>query len=359
MDTRRSNRGAGPPPKNGRKDNKDEDLLLFRELHRREKDRAMNLLLPVSDEFEPNGIPGNYPLPTYKAGSGRNEFLTENDKNDYDWLKTPPATPLFPSLEMEANAGDYPMQREIPILQPLSRFAGAAGGREATNGTQKSPRNMLKTPPASASVTQKNSLSSSDRTNRSPSLFILNQKMAQELVLAKKTEAAPNASKRASASHRFGRFSCVTKSTGADLNSIRPSSINNKRGMSPLTRSTIPAQFPGFSNETPSNLRKDRPASTSRGRPSNNLKPSVTPQPPEPSAAQRRQSCSPSVTRGRKLEPKSGNVTGITAPSLQPHQRGTSQTRQGSQVLLGSRMVEKVLNARKAGKPAGPNAGFP
>ncbi|XP_030472308.2 uncharacterized protein LOC115690188 [Syzygium oleosum] len=359
MDTRRSSRGTGPPPRNGRRDNKDEDLLLFRELHRREKDRAVNLLLPVSDEFEPNGIPGNYPLPMYKTASGRNDFLVENDKNDYNWLKTPPATPLFPSLEMEANAGDYPMQREIPILQPLTRFAGIVGGREATNGTQKSPRNKPKTPPASASVTQKNSVSSADHTNRSPALFILNQKMTQELVLAKKTEAAPNASKPASASHRYGRFSSITKSTGADSSAIRPSSINNKRGVSPLTRSTIPAQFLGFSNETPSNLRKDRPTSTSRGRPSNNSKSSVTEQPPEPSATQRRQSRSPSVTRGRKLEPKSGNVTGNTAPSSQSRLRGTSQTRNGSQVLLGSSMVEKVLNARKAGKPAGRNTGFP
>ncbi|KAF8038401.1 hypothetical protein BT93_B1057 [Corymbia citriodora subsp. variegata] len=359
MDTRRSNRGARPPPKNGRKDNRDEDLLLFRELHRREKDRTMNLLLPVSDEFEVNGIPGNYPLSMYKTAPGKSEFLAENDKNDYDWLKTPPATPLFPSLEMEAKAVDYPMQREIPISQPLSRFAGTVGGREATNGTQKSPRNKQKTPPASASVTQKNIVSPADHTSRSLALFILNQKMTQELVLTKKTEVAPNASKPASASNRYGRFSGVTKSTGPDSNAIKPSSINNKRGVSPLTRPTIPAQFPGFSNETPSNLRKERPTSTSRVRPSNSSKSSVTHQPPESSTTQRRQSCSPSVTRGRKPEPKSGNVMGNIASSSQSRLRGTSQTRNGSQVLLGSRMVEKVMNARKASKPARPNTGFP
>ncbi|KAI3411707.1 uncharacterized protein J3R85_017666 [Psidium guajava] len=60
MDNRRSNRGSGPAPKNSRKDKKDEDLLLFWELHCRE-DCAMNILLHVSDEFEPNGIPGTPP----------------------------------------------------------------------------------------------------------------------------------------------------------------------------------------------------------------------------------------------------------------------------------------------------------
>lgn len=32
----------------------DEDLVLFRELNKREKDRFASLLQPVSDEFEPN-----------------------------------------------------------------------------------------------------------------------------------------------------------------------------------------------------------------------------------------------------------------------------------------------------------------
>lgn len=36
-------------------------------------------------------------------------------------LKTPPATPLFPSLEMEANAPEMVVQRELPIIQTLSR----------------------------------------------------------------------------------------------------------------------------------------------------------------------------------------------------------------------------------------------
>ncbi|TXG48464.1 hypothetical protein EZV62_027758 [Acer yangbiense] len=103
----------------------DQDLVLFRDLHRREKDRMSSLLQPVSDDFEPNPTAGNFAL--YRMASGRkgpgHEFFAENDKNDYDWLRTPPATPLFPSLEMEANApaDRLILQRDIPILQPLSR----------------------------------------------------------------------------------------------------------------------------------------------------------------------------------------------------------------------------------------------
>ncbi|PON38305.1 hypothetical protein PanWU01x14_313640 [Parasponia andersonii] len=119
-----------------------EDLTLFREMNNRnrDKDGVISLLHPLSDEFDhsliplpnPNAGTGSdqlYRIPSSKKGSiSAIDFLAENDKNDYDWLKTPPATPLFPSIEMEATATDgpqliIPTQREIPILHPLSRVS--------------------------------------------------------------------------------------------------------------------------------------------------------------------------------------------------------------------------------------------
>lgn len=38
-----------------RSKDKDEDLLLFQEMYKRDKNRVVSLLQPVSDEFEPNG----------------------------------------------------------------------------------------------------------------------------------------------------------------------------------------------------------------------------------------------------------------------------------------------------------------
>lgn len=106
----------------------------------------------------------------------------------------------------------------------------------------------------------------------------------------------------------------------------RPRSI---RGVSPSVRSTIPAQIPGFSNETPPNLRTDRSTSATRGRPSGiNLTASVN-QKPEPIARP------PSVTRGRK-ESEANLIT----------PKGKIQTGNGAQIF-GSIMVEKVMNARK------------
>jgi len=114
------------------------------------------------------------------------------------------------------------------------------------------------------------------------------------------------------------------------------------RGVSPLVRSTIPAQIPEFSNETPHNLRTDRSTSAARGRLGNPIH-SVHHK-PEPSIKPRRESCSPSVMRGRKVESKQesssrGNVTA---------QKGGVLTGNGTHVF-GSRMVDKVMNARKSG----------
>lgn len=47
-------RKMGAPLSNRPKD-RDEDLVMFQEMHKRDKNRVVNLLQPVSDEFEPNG----------------------------------------------------------------------------------------------------------------------------------------------------------------------------------------------------------------------------------------------------------------------------------------------------------------
>ncbi|GJU24408.1 hypothetical protein Tco_1163029 [Tanacetum coccineum] len=95
-------------------------------MHKHDKNQVVNLLQPVSNEFEPNGY---YPIygmtSSAKKGPGHG-FRGESEKNDYNIkLKTPTATPLFPSLEMEKkNAHELVVQRELSIIQPLSRMPG-------------------------------------------------------------------------------------------------------------------------------------------------------------------------------------------------------------------------------------------
>ncbi|KAJ8537909.1 hypothetical protein K7X08_014449 [Anisodus acutangulus] len=88
----------------------DEELSLFLEMRRRENETNNNRFLQKSDKCDPLGS-NNGSSPAYNIASAApvrktraDEFLNaDNDKTDYDWLLTPPGTPLFPSLEMESR----------------------------------------------------------------------------------------------------------------------------------------------------------------------------------------------------------------------------------------------------------------
>ncbi|KAK1438290.1 hypothetical protein QVD17_04097 [Tagetes erecta] len=331
-----------------RSKDKDEDLLLFQEMHKRDKNRVVSLLQPVSDEFEPNG---NYPLygmPSTKKGPGFG-FLAESEKNDYDWLKTPPATPLFPSIEMETrNAQELVVQRELPINQPLSRFAGKPEEKETKQinigsnaaGKPKTPTPKPRIP--ARSVTP---------SGRSSSLFIDQKKNIKTPPIP----LIPSVNKTSTATDKPNTAQSISKPSSErdsrfNLMGSNPSRTTQKpRGVSPLVTSRI-TQLPGFSDETPPNLRTDRSISASRGRNVNQTAQNTlmgTSQKPDVSSMRsvRRQSCSPSVTRGRKVAPTSEEST-ITVNA----QKGSSrmlQTSNGGQ-FLGSRMVDKIMNARKS-----------
>jgi len=91
---------------------KDEELSLFLEMRRREKEQDNLLLNNNPDEFETPLGSKHGTSPVFNISSGAppsrkaapDDFLnSEGDKNDYEWLLTPPGTPLFPSLEMESH----------------------------------------------------------------------------------------------------------------------------------------------------------------------------------------------------------------------------------------------------------------
>ncbi|KAK8501230.1 hypothetical protein V6N13_026931 [Hibiscus sabdariffa] len=268
---------------NGRMLERDEDLLLFRELHKRDKDRIATLLQPVSDEFEPAA--GNfalYRIPSGKKGSGY-QFFPDNNKNDYDWLKTPPATPLFPSLEMEANAAQPVVQRDLPIIQSLSRFAGHVQN-ESAKSRPKCPSTSLNPP-------------SYNRPKTNPKAApTLNQPTNYDPLKSKRTSKQAN--------HKDDPVHFLTANLSKNpTNKTNPRS----RGVSPLARSMIPVET--------------RSSSAARGRLVHQNACSSTPKTP-------RQSCSPYVTRGRRVEEAKKEAKGIQ--------------------ILGSKMVERVMNARKS-----------
>ncbi|CAI9768763.1 unnamed protein product [Fraxinus pennsylvanica] len=83
-----------------------DDLALFNEVQNKEKE---NFLLQSNDDFEDAFLTklrhfsdnkGGITIPARGEGS---DLLNAGDKNDYDWLITPPETPLFPSLSPDTS----------------------------------------------------------------------------------------------------------------------------------------------------------------------------------------------------------------------------------------------------------------
>ncbi|KAK6146325.1 hypothetical protein DH2020_020194 [Rehmannia glutinosa] len=194
------------------------------------------------------------------------------------------------------------------------------------NGTNKStpPNPKQKLPQRYKTPTGRPSISSLIDKKNMKSAPVINQKTNQTTI--DKTKPA---------------FTPVVKSIiHKEPNFPAPNTSNAKpktRGVSPFAR---PKTIPGFSDETPSNLRTtNRPASANRGRPTNqNLS---APQKQDTNTKIiRRQSCSPSVARGRKVETDHGNAAeGIFVVR-------TTQRAENRAQVLGSRMVDRFMNAR-------------
>ncbi|CAH8390619.1 unnamed protein product [Eruca vesicaria subsp. sativa] len=446
---------------------KDEELSLFLEMRRREKEQDNNLLLNNNPhEFDtPLGSKhGTSPVFNLSSGGGPaarktgppDDFLnSEGDKNDYEWLLTPPGTPLFPSLEMEshrtmmsqsgdskgrpatlssrlANSSSEPAARNhLSSRQPtsspgLSSSSGATRRPSSSGG----PGSRPATPTGRSSTQTTNSKSSrpstptSSRTTASsttrPSLthsrstVSTTTKPASLSRSASSSRLTPTASKpttsttRSAGSTTRSTASTATKSAGPSR-STTPLSRSTARSSTPTSRPTLPppktisrsatptrrpvssatttakptvsqvkpsspaakpmptpsktpavsraasptvrsrpwkpSDMPGFSLETPPNLRTtlpERPLSATRGRPGAPNPRSASVEPPG-GGRPRRQSCSPS--RGRTPMYSSGS----SVPAVN---RGYSRANDNvSPVLMGTKMVERVVNMRKLAPP--------
>ncbi|KAH6770338.1 hypothetical protein C2S52_015141 [Perilla frutescens var. hirtella] len=313
---------------------RDEELSFFRDLKNREKDQTACLLQPVSEEFEANGSFGLCRINSGgRKGAGLEFHADQSGKNDYNWLKTPPATPLFPSLEMEANGQELVMQREIPIIQPLSRFAGnSEENKTTTNNRATTPNLKPKLPQRHKTPTGRPSIPSSLEKRNMKTAPVVSQKPNITCTDKMKSVFTPII-KSVTPKESQPNFSTSNMSRSTRMEPNKP--LN--RGVSPIVRPAIS----GVSNETPPNLRTtNRPASATRGRPTYQNMSAPQKQDMNTNTKIRRQSCSPSVTRGRKLE-SDGNAANQSSGAI--GQQGGS----GSRVqVLGSRMVDKFMIAR-------------
>ncbi|XP_061376603.1 cell wall protein RBR3 [Gastrolobium bilobum] len=435
---------------------KDEELALFLEMKKREKERN-DLLLHSSEELDTalGSNPGTSPLfnissstPALVRKTGADDFLnSENDKNDYDWLLTPPGTPLFPSLEMEtrktvmsqlgtptarpvalksrlANHQSEPAGRtNLVSKQPNSSpglsssgggtrrpsSSGGPGSRPATptgrptlTTSSKSSRSstptrtalpstrtmvatskttisttkpMVSAPKPSMSAT-KTSVPAAKSTIPSRSSTPLSRSTARSSTPTSRPTLPPSRStSRASTPTRLPSTPSSEPSISAPSakisSSFKPASVTSRqptpvkarqqapvvsrqpvpsRGTSPTVRSRPwkPSEMPGFSLDAPPNLRTtlpERPLSATRGRPGAPTSRSSSVE-PSSSGRPKRQSCSPS--RGRS----SNGIVHTSGNSMPAVSRGHSKVNDNvSPVVIGTKMVDRVINMRKLAPP--------
>ncbi|CAL5203080.1 unnamed protein product [Lathyrus oleraceus] len=470
---------------------KDEELALFLEMRKREKERN-DLLLHASEEFDSalGSNPGTSPLfnisssmPTAPVRkSGADEFLnSENNKNDYDWLLTPPGTPLFPSLEMETRktvmsqlgtptarptalksrlsnhqlepAGRTSLasrqQTSSPVLSSSSggtrrpSSSGGPGSRPATptgrptlTTTSKpsrsstptrnsipSTRPIVSTSKTTMSTTKPTIVSSTKPSTSATKTTIPAAKPATQsrssTPLSRSTarSSTPTSRPTLPPSRSTSRASTPTRRPSIPSNELnissssvkissnpKPATVSSRqptpvkarqptpvtgrqqapvtsrqqasvpsrqqtpvisrqqqvpsRGTSPTVRSRPwkPSEMPGFSLDAPPNLRTtlpDRPLSATRGRPGAPTSRSSSVE-PSSSGRPKRQSCSPS--RGRS----SNGTAHISGNSMPAVSRGRSKVNDNvSPGMMGTKMVERVVNMRKLAPPMMDNKNSP
>lgn len=265
---------------------KDDDLALFKEMQTRERD---NFLLQSDDDIEDVFSTKLKHFSDFKLGisipaRGESSDLlnADGEKNDYEWLITPPDTPLFPSLDDETPPANV-VPRGRPRSQPISisRSSTMEKSYRSSRGSA-SPSRSSPSPRSGNSAAQSRGRPSSARhASPTPSLRNATPPQRPSTPPSKTSTSAPRSS--TPTSRRIsGGFSTTG---GSGVRGTSPVKTSRGNSASPKIKAWQ-ANIPGFSTEVPPNLRTslaDRPASYVRGS--------------SPASRNSRQSVSPTASR--------------------------------------------------------------
>ncbi|KAK9750954.1 hypothetical protein RND81_02G232200 [Saponaria officinalis] len=234
---------------------KEDDLALFNELQSRER---QTFLLDSSDDFEDLLSSKTKPfrdfglginIPARGESSNLDLLNADGDKNDYEWLLTPPETPLFPSLDDEpapANMVHSGRARSRPIS--ISRSSTMEKSHRSSRGSPSPQRSSPS--PRSGTNTFQGRPSSAPHANPHP---LYSGSPSRRPSPPPVKPSTPPARSLTPTSRRSTVGSPVRMSRG--------------NSASPKVRAWQ-SNIPGFSLEAPPNLRTslaDRPASYVRG----------------------------------------------------------------------------------------------
>ncbi|KAL4576162.1 hypothetical protein LXL04_012251 [Taraxacum kok-saghyz] len=384
---------------------KEDELGLFLEMRKREKERHDLLLHNVEEEFDSSLGSRNGSSPKYNMSSatttrktGADEFLSsETDKNDYEWLLTPPGTPLFPSLESESqktvmNQNGTPkphpngLKSRLSNTQPESTIrtnlvsrpraaspgpgpgprrptsSGGSGSRPSTPTARPSSRTASNPVPKTTTISKPTSTTTTRPTRSStPTTTSRPSKPNPPPRSSTPTSSRPITTPRSSTPTPTTRPSLSTnkptptrKPTPTPTPPVKAKTPPQPNSPTTRPRPWKPQEMPGYTLDTPPNLRTsltDRPIASMRGRTGGPSSRSSSIEPVANGRGVRRQSCSPS--RGRLpngttgLSRKSGGS--VPVPALnRAYAKANDNMSPG---LYGTQMVERTINMRKLMPP--------
>lgn len=279
---------------------KDDDLALFQDMQTREKDSFLQHSGDDSDESlsvklkDFSGYRLSISTPVHRE---RSDLLTnDTDKTDYDWLLTPPDTPLFPSLDDETPTVNL-SQRGRPRSQPIR--VSRASRTETTSRASRSSASPRRSSPSSCS----SSVNTFSRRRASPGPSASVSPTLRSLTPS--VRPSTPTSKPSTPSIRSTTPTLRRSSPGSGGSVGRGASSSGKANRATPSSPKLQSwhsNIPGFTAEPPPNLLtsiSDRPISRTRGSSpasGRGLSPASRPG-SETGNRSRRQSVSPTVSR--------------------------------------------------------------
>ncbi|KAL3536509.1 hypothetical protein ACH5RR_004970 [Cinchona calisaya] len=381
------------------------DLAIFLEMRKHEERNGL-VLLGSSDRFDDSTASNLDSLvlsdaifteTAHKTPAADNFLDAESEKSDYDWLLTPPGTPTLPLMEMEvqnvssqtaianapsvvelsklANPPDEPSSVNNKSAQPITstskhssasrnRKASSSGGPKSTASRSATPTRRPALPAASkpsrSSTPTSRGIAPSNkplappvrsstptrataRSSTPPARSLIQSTSMSASRSATPTRKSSTPSSATNISAPSGRSSSVSKAVPTTLKNPGTS-----RGTFPAVKSwpKKTAEKPVFSPDVPPNLKMafpKRPSSASRGRPVSSS--SLSSASDATTRKPRQKSCSPSRER---INHGSFNSGTTVLSKSRGYSNGSDDV---NPVLIGTKMVERVVNMRKLAPP--------
>ncbi|XWS63817.1 hypothetical protein CRYUN_Cryun06bG0134600 [Craigia yunnanensis] len=245
---------------------KDDDLALFNEMQSKERD---DFLLQSSDDFEDSFSTKLKHFSDFKLGISipvrgeTSELLNADEKkNDYEWLLTPPDTPLFPSLDEEPPPANVAC-RGRPRAQPISISRSSTMDKSYRSSRGSASPNRLSPSPRSGNST----FQSKGRPSSAPQSSPIRPATPTQRPSPPPSKSSTPARRSSTPTPRRTSTGSSGTVAGSGVRGTSPARTSRGNSASPKIRAWQ-SNIPGFSLEAPPNLRTslaDRPASYVRG----------------------------------------------------------------------------------------------